>query len=97
MPGEDRGVAVMIHRERPQVHDMFYTVASGRIDQRFALDKHVDRVTIDQKNARDVFQCLIENPRIIEINIPRCPKLLREFFQIRFPSCPHREVCLPPF
>ena len=64
----------MIQRERAKVHDMFYTVTSCRIDKRFALDKHVDRVTIDQKNASDVFQCFIESPRVIEINIPRCPK-----------------------
>src|SRR6266478_3254725 len=94
MPGENRSVAVMFSRKCAQVHNMIYTVSLCRIDQCFALHKHVNCISSYKKDPRDVFQCLIESSWIIEIDKARCSKLIGELFQIRFPSRPYRQVCL---
>jgi len=75
---------------------MFHTVSLGRIDQCFALHQHVNCIASYKKDSRDVFQCLIERSWIIEIDEARCPKLICEHFQIRFPSRPDRKLRVAP-
>jgi len=86
MPSENRSVGVTICRECTQVHDMLYAVTSGRIDQGFALHKHVHRIASYQKDSSDVFQTLDRKFVIIEIDKARRSKLICKLFQIRFPS-----------
>jgi len=88
MPGENRRVGVTFSRKCAQVDNVIHTVSLGRIDQCFALHKHVDCISSYKKDPRDVLQCLIEGSWIIEIDEARCPKLVCELFQIRFPSRP---------
>src|SRR5213083_1542548 len=68
MPGENRRVGVTISCKCAQVHNVIHTVSLGRIDQCFALHKHVNCIASYKKDSRDVFQCLIEGSWIIEID-----------------------------
>ena len=96
MPGENRRVGVTISCKCAQVHNVIHTVSLGRIDQCFTLHKHVNCIASYKKDSRDVFQCLIEGSSIIEIDEARCPKLICEHFQIRFPSRPDRKLRVAP-
>src|SRR5580698_3347879 len=97
MPSENRSVGVAFSRECAEVDDVIYSIPSGRIDQRFAVHKHVHCIASEQKNPSDVFQCVIESSRIIEIDEARSSKLMCKLFQSRLPSRRYRKVCLPPF
>src|SRR5258708_18251848 len=96
MPGKNRRVGVMFSGKCAQVHNMLYTVSLGRIDQCFALHEHVTCISSYEKDSRDVSQCLIDRSWIIEIDKARCPVLLCELFQLRFPSPAYRTAYFTP-